>query len=161
FETIAGPRGKRVCLLASRQIELPLAFAGWRPVIVLPDHLCRQGDQKAIGYCLGHEWSHVERGDAWSWYLANAAQLLFFYQPLFWWLRRQLRLCQDFLADARAAEQSAQTVDYAEYLVSLARSRPAAALALGIGDRRSNLNRRITMLLKPPRALERHCPRWW
>jgi beta-lactamase regulating signal transducer with metallopeptidase domain len=41
---------------------------------------------------LAHEWSHVERRDIVSWHLATLTQFLFFYQPLFWWLRRQLRL---------------------------------------------------------------------
>src|SRR5207248_2608213 len=110
-----------------------------------------------------HEWSHVEGRDAWRWYLATVAQFFFFYQPLYWWLRRQLRLCQDYLADARAAEQAPETEDYAEYLVGLARLRlgvPAAA-ALGIGDRRSNLYRRIVMLLNRREPLERRCVWMW
>src|SRR5205085_1321511 len=89
-------------------------------------------------------------------------QLLFFYQPLFWWLRRQLRLCQDYLADARAAEQAAEAEDYAAYLVALARRRLAApAAALGIGDRRSHLYRRVTMLLETRQPLERRCLAPW
>ena len=46
---------------------------------------------------------------------------MLFYQPLFWWLRRQLRLCQDYLADDRAAAL-ASAEDYAAYLVRLARA---------------------------------------
>src|SRR5262249_22755710 len=79
-------------------------------------------------YCLAHEWSHVERRDIVSWHLATLTQFLFFYQPLFWWLRRQLRLCQDYLADARAAEQAVLAEDYADYLVGLARPRLRAPL---------------------------------
>src|SRR5262249_31911667 len=109
------------------------------------------------------EWSHVERRDIWVWYLASLAQFVLFYQPLFWWLRRQLRLCQDYLADARAAEQAPQAEDYAEYLVSLARRRlqGLAVAALGIGDRRSNLYRRILMLVHHREPLERRCFRPW
>jgi protocatechuate 3,4-dioxygenase beta subunit len=162
LDAIAGPAGARVRLLASDRIELPLMFAGWRPVIVLPGALCRSGDGPALRYCLAHEWSHVERRDAWRWYLATLAQLVFFWQPLFWWLRRQLRLCQDYLADARAAALAPEAEDYADYLVGLARRRLALpAVALGIGDRRSNLYRRILMLLHPRQPLERRClPSW-
>jgi beta-lactamase regulating signal transducer with metallopeptidase domain/uncharacterized GH25 family protein len=159
---IAGPRAGRVRLLVSGRVESPLALAGWRPVIVLPAILCRGGNPEALRYCLAHEWSHVERGDAWGWYLATLAQAVLFYQPLFWWLRRQLRLCQDYLADARAAELAPEAEDYAEYLVGLARCRLAVpAVALGIGDRRSNLYRRVTMLLQNREPLERRCFAPW
>jgi uncharacterized GH25 family protein len=158
FRDIAGPAGRGVRLLASDRIALPLMFAAWRPVVLLPGALCRSGDRDALRYCLAHEWSHVERRDAWRWYLAGLAGLVFFYQPLFWWLRRQLRLCQDYLADARAAACAARAEDYAAYLVALARGRRAVpAAALGIGDRRSNLYRRVLMLLCTREPLQRRC----
>jgi len=160
FRAIAGPAGERVRLLASNRLDLPLTYNGRRPVIVLPGCLCDGDDMAALRYCLAHEWSHVERGDIWTWHLTSLVQLLFFYQPLFWWLRRQLRLCQDFLADARAAEQAAMAEDYADYLVGLARRRLAApGLALGMADRCSNLYRRIIMLLHNHQPLEQRC-RW-
>ena len=163
FREIAGPSGDGVRLLASNRIELPLTFTLWRPVIVLPAGLCQDGDPAALRFCLAHEWSHIERWDAWRWYLATLGQLLFFYQPPFWWLRRQLRLCQDYLADARAAEQAPHAADYADFLVSLARALPATTppAALGIGDRRSNLYRRILMLLHNHEPLERRCLMRW
>jgi protocatechuate 3,4-dioxygenase beta subunit len=95
--------------------------------------------------------------------LATLAGLLFFYQPLLWWLRRQLRLCQDYLADARAAEQAPEAADYAAYLLVLARRAlpPPLAGALGLGDRRSHLYRRILMLVAPHQPLERRCLGRW
>ncbi|HVL15099.1 MAG TPA: M56 family metallopeptidase, partial [Gemmata sp.] len=143
---IAGPGADRVRLLVSDAVDAPVALAGWRPVIVLPAGAI--ADRDALAYGLAHEWSHVERGDVWRWYLVAFAQTILFYQPLFWWLRRQLRLAQDYLADARAAAQAEEPTDYAQYLVTLARRRLATpALALGITDRRSNLTRRVHMLL--------------
>ncbi|HUY92284.1 MAG TPA: M56 family metallopeptidase [Pirellulales bacterium] len=160
---LAGSDAARVTLLASPRLDAPIVF-GWRkPVIVLPENLCDGQDPAALRYCLAHEWSHVERGDARVWYLAALAQFAFFYQPLFWSLRRQLRLCQDYLADARAAEQGAAVEDYAEYLLAVARRRLTAqpAPALGFGDRRSNLYRRVVMLVKRREPLERRCRTAW
>ena len=163
LDQIAGPAARRVRLLASDRLDLPVMFGWRRPAIVLPGALCRSGDAEALRYCLAHEWSHVESGDMLGWHLASLAGLLFFYQPLFWWLRRQLRLCQDYLADARAAEQAGVAEDYAAFLVGLARRRLGApvALALGVGDRRSNLYRRVLMLVTTSRPLERRCRRLW
>jgi beta-lactamase regulating signal transducer with metallopeptidase domain len=163
FRELAGPAGQGVQLLVSDAVELPVTFRGRRPIILLPAGLCRSEDVAALRYCLAHEWSHVERRDLWTWYLAGLAQLLFFYQPLLWWLRRQLRLCQDFVADARAAEQAPSAEDYAAYLVGLARRRRGAPVpaALGIGDRRSNLSRRVIMLIQNRQPLERRCLGVW
>ena len=131
-------------------------------MILLPSTLCDGGEPGALRYVLAHEWSHVERRDAWAWNLACLAGLVLFYQPLFWWLRRQLRLCQDYLADARAAA-AGSAEDYAAFLVRLARVRgPGPTIAaLGIGDRRSNLSRRVMMLVQDHEPLERRCRTAW
>ena len=86
------------------------------------------------------------------------AGFVLFYQPLFWWLRRQLRLCQDYLADDRAAAL-ASAEDYAMYLVRLAQARRTVSSlpALGVSDRRSNLYRRVAMLVQDHEPLEHRC----
>jgi beta-lactamase regulating signal transducer with metallopeptidase domain/protocatechuate 3,4-dioxygenase beta subunit len=161
FRAIAGSAGGRVRILVTERIQFPLAFPGWRPIILLPSSLCESGREE-LRYCLAHEWSHIERGDLRRWYLAMLIQFLYFYQPLFWWLRNQLRLCQDFLADAQAARQSSQAEDYADYLVRIARSGAGIpAAALGINDRHSNLYRRIIMLLQPGVPLQERCGKVW
>jgi hypothetical protein len=71
-------------------------------------------------------------------------------------------MCQDYLADARAAD-AGSAEDYAAFLVRLARSQTAGPTvpALGIGDRRSNLYRRVIMLVKDHEPLERRCRATW
>jgi beta-lactamase regulating signal transducer with metallopeptidase domain len=161
FGRMADPGGERVDLLASDRLALPVTFGWRRPVLVLPAALCTTAEWSVLRCCLAHEWSHIERRDIRSWHLATVTQFLVFYQPCFWWLRRQLRLRQDFLADARAAEQAASAEEYATYLLSLARRRLRPSAGLGIGDRRSNLYRRILMLVHNRQPLERSYPRRW
>ena len=134
----AGPAGERVVLLESDRIALPFTYTWARPVILLPAALCDGSEPEALRYVLAHEWSHVERRDAWAWNLACLAGLVLFYQPLFWWLRRQLRLCQDYLADDRAAA-AGSAEDYAAFLVRLARVRRSAPAVARAGDRRPAL----------------------
>ena len=63
-------------------------------------------DEQAVRLALAHEWTHIERATSARGSVAGLARVLFFYQPLVWWLRRQLRLCQDYVADAgRAARR--------------------------------------------------------
>jgi protocatechuate 3,4-dioxygenase beta subunit len=162
FAGLTGPGGEPVVLLESDRIALPFTYTWARPVILLPTTLCDAGDPGALRYVLAHEWSHVERRDAWAWNFTCLAGLVLFYQPLFWWLRRQLRLCQDYLADARAAA-AGSAEDYAAFLVRLARVRRSgpAIQAPGIGDRRSNLTRRVIMLVQDHEPLERRCRAAW
>jgi Zn-dependent protease with chaperone function len=162
FREISGPVGRAVLLQESQTVDLPFTFTWLRPVIVLPTALCDGRDSDELRFCLAHEWSHIERRDARAWNLAAVAGFVLFYQPLFWWLRRQLRLCQDFLADDRAAAV-ASAEDYATYLVRLARAhRPGLSLpALGVSDRRSNVYRRIAMLLQDHEPLEHQCRTLW
>ncbi len=162
FHEIGGHEAHRAVVLESDTVTLPFTFTWIRPVIVLPSALCSEADSRELRFCLAHEWSHIERRDACAWNLATLAGCVLFYQPLFWWLRRQLRLCQDYLADDRAAALTSAE-DYATYLVCLARgSRTITVLpVLGVSDRRSNLYRRITMLVQDHEPLEGRCRAAW
>ena len=118
--------------------------------------------EQALRWALAHEWTHVERHDVRAWFAAGLVRLLFFYQPLIWWLRRQLRLCQDYVADAQASRQGPQTEDYAEFLTAraVAGSWRPVMIGLGMGARKSELFRRVVMLVEKP-PLESRAPRLW
>lgn len=160
---VAGPGARRALLLSSSRVDTPITFGWRRPVIVLPEALCRRGDDMALRYALAHEWSHVERRDVMTWQLTALVQILYFYLPLFWRLRRRLRLCQDYLADRRASQQGDAVEDYADYLVAFALGRimtpPFPALAFS--DRRSDLYRRVVMLVERREKLEFRSPPGW
>ena len=106
---------------------------------------------KALRWSLAHEWTHIERHDFRAWLTAGLARVLFFYHPLVWWLRRQLRLCQDFLADDRAARQATTARRLRGVSHGLGRSRlagPGAERRLGMGSSKSELYRRVVMLVQ-------------
>ncbi len=169
---IAGRRSDRVRLLVSRRAKQPFASVGvavqlppqratWRrSVIVLPEDLC--DDEQAVRWALAHEWAHIERHHFRAWFVAGLVRVLFYYQPLVWWLRRHLRLCQDFVADARASREASQPEDYAEFLTlrATAGSHHPAMVGLGMGFRQPDLCRRVVMLVQNP-PLESRTPRLW
>lgn len=159
LQTVAGPSAQKVRLLVSSRAGQPFTFGLRRPVIVLPEALAA-GDQRRLRWALAHEWSHVARGDSGSWSLVGVVRIVFFYQPLVWWLRSQLRLAQDYLADVAAAEpESAE--DYAEFLTKWAAGRRSPAYGLGILGSRSELSRRVIMLVQGRRRLAPRCSRGW
>ncbi|HEV3137316.1 MAG TPA: M56 family metallopeptidase, partial [Pirellulales bacterium] len=160
---IAGPRSDRVSLVVSSRAGQPCAFAWRRVTIVLPRELCNPEDSQKLRWALAHEWSHVERGDVWSWSASGIVRWFYFYQPLVWWLRRHLQLSQDFVADSQAAHSGKLPEDYAEFLTSWSAgySRPTLAAGLGIGGRISDLKRRVVMLVENHHPLETASPRKW
>ena len=34
----------------------------WPSLIVLPEELCKGGQEQAVAWAVGHEWTHIERG---------------------------------------------------------------------------------------------------
>jgi beta-lactamase regulating signal transducer with metallopeptidase domain len=157
---IAGPAADRVTLLVSPRARQPFTFGWRRAVILLPAEMCNSAlTTPELRWSLAHEYSHVVHGDVCIWSLAGLVRTVYFYQPLCWWLRAQLRLCQDYLADAAAAGVTSPEA-YAEFLTTRAAGRPLA-YGLGIAAGKSDLVRRVAMLVKNRKTLESRCPWWW
>lgn len=142
----------------------PVSYGLWKPTILLPPAFCNEGDPEKLRWILAHELTHLRRRDAWGCLLLALGGALFFHVPWFWWMKRHVRLAQEYLADAAAA-QIANAVEYAQYLVSLTTltSRPtlASSQAAGVFESPSDLYRRVHMLLHQRNVIERGAPRWW
>jgi beta-lactamase regulating signal transducer with metallopeptidase domain len=158
WNQVTDGRGQHVKLLASAAVDTPLTFGWLKPVVVIPQSIAGS-DSAVMRFCLAHEWTHVERADILSWRGMWVSQLLLWYQPLFWTLRRELRICQDVIADGRSTPDRDAAISYSEMLLGFAKKRQplAWAGALGMFDHPSQLMRRITMLLQRPNALRWQC----
>jgi beta-lactamase regulating signal transducer with metallopeptidase domain len=152
-------RGRSVRLLVSAEVSTPLTYGSLWPTVIVPEPIA-SGEVAALRFCLAHEWSHVENGDFLGWRLASLCQFLLWFQPSFWALRRELRVCQDFLADNRAAGDGRDAIEYSQLLMAFARQRMGRPVAGAIPfvDRSSQLSRRIKMLLASPTALRARSP---
>jgi beta-lactamase regulating signal transducer with metallopeptidase domain len=147
-------------LRLSRRLRVPVCFGLRQPTVVLPEVLDYTADETALRWVFAHELTHLRRRDPWSYWALGLAQAVYFYLPWFWWLRRQVHLCQEYIADAAAAREGAAADEYAEFLVSLAK-RPATPLgATGLGSS-SDLMRRVQMLLNSTTRVQGTCPRRW
>lgn len=162
FGEMSGQPGRRVRLLVSDRAQSPVTWGLWRPVILLPSSWPKEKTAAELQFALAHEWSHIEQRDVSACYLALIAEFVCFYQPAFWWLRWKLALCQDHIADARAAERAAAPEDYASFLLVLARQRAGHSVpgAPAICSRRSHLFRRVSMLCSSEAIIRRCTFRW-
>ncbi len=149
-------RGSRSAarLLISDEIETPIAFGLFRPVVLVPRKLAGN-DIRPLRFCLAHEWAHLSRGDLLAWWFSHLCQFVMWPQPLYWRLRRELRICQDILADDGATSAGRDSVEYSELLLGLAKqhmARPVAG-AIAFVDGSSQISRRIRTMLSPTMVL--------
>lgn len=135
--------------VSSARVRSPVCVGFFRPLVVLPKRLADSADETALRWVLAHELDHLRRGDTRTAHWVGVARAVFFFLPWFWLLRRDLGLCQEYLADAAAADMGANPADYAAFLVDLSAGRntrrPLAAARMRAG--KSDLFRRVHMLL--------------
>lgn len=154
-------------LCVSDRISAPVALGLRRPAIILPAAFATQDNpamRSNVLPVLAHEWAHIANGDLRTLAASRWLLVLLWPQPLFWLLRRALRLDQETLADAAAAEVAGR-VSYAEQLLGWARTAtapaPRMAGAVGLWEGPSQLKRRIATLLDEKLTVLRQCSRRW
>lgn len=167
FAEMAWPRRTR--LVVTDRVQVPFSVGLLRPTVVLPTGLVEQATTEELRWVLAHELAHVARQDTRTCWLFILGQVLFFYLPWFWWLRRQVRLSQEYIADAAALDWAGSPADYAQFLVGWARpkggadeaSRRPPAMATPVTGSGSDLFRRVTMMLESKKPCEARVSRSW
>ena len=159
-------------LLVSDRTTRPVLLGWLRPAILIPPGLDEPEAADRLRLSLLHELAHAENLDHRFGPAATLAQAIWFFLPPVWWIRDQMKLDQEFLADRRAVAHFGTSGGYASSLVELASSaepggsggpspidgpRPAHRAA-GVA---SALFQRVLMLLKCPFAIEGRTPLWW
>jgi hypothetical protein len=157
-------------VLVSDRVETPLCFGVLRPTVVLPRSLAMTGSADELRWALAHEFEHLTRGDPRTAVWVGVGRAVLFFVPWFWAVRRELGLAQEYLADAAAAAAGGEPVDYAAFLVNLSgrpsgppesrRTRVALSAAHAARAGKTDLFRRVNMVLNTGGELSRRCPRW-
>lgn len=156
---------RRARLLISPTLPTAVALGIFRPTILLPRQLVDAADPTALRTILAHELAHIRHGDLRLLALCRGLFVLLWANPLFWLMRRRLRLDQETLADAAAAQVTTRHA-YAEQLVDWAKRcatdrPPALAAAVGLWESPSQLRHRIAVLLDDRLTIWRECSRQW
>ncbi len=128
-------------VLLSSAVENAIALGVFRPTILLSSKINAADDQGGLEAVLAHEWAHIRNGDLRLLAVSRLMLLLLFANPVYWLLRRNVRLDQELVADAKAARETGRE-NYAAGLVTWARSRLEVTAcripdALAICERRS------------------------
>jgi beta-lactamase regulating signal transducer with metallopeptidase domain len=165
LDRLVSPKDRPPRLKASERIATAVALLAWRPHILLAARSMREDNKSAVRAALAHEWAHIRHGDLWLLALERLLLPVFCLHPLFWLLRRHIRIDQELLADAAAAGDA--PVEYAQALLNWAKAENSAAApgfgiaALSLWDHPSSLSRRVEMLLHPQPCLAAGRSRLW
>ncbi|HTL06155.1 MAG TPA: M56 family metallopeptidase, partial [Gemmatimonadales bacterium] len=149
--------GRRVRLLGSERISVPMTWGLIRPVILLPQGGGGWSAERRHAVLL-HELAHVARWDYATQLAARLCCALYWFNPLVWVAARALRSERERACDDRVLAAGARASAYAGELLELARSSfgdtsPGVALAMA---RRSELEGRLLAILNP--AIRRESP---
>ncbi len=133
---------------------VPFTFGLWRPRILLSAD-CMEWAPLRKRAVLLHELAHIKRRDLWSQMVAACATALWWFQPLCWLSRWNLRRESERACDALVLSFGVRPSDYASELLDIARSftkgqRWSSAAALTMA-RRSELEGRLYAILDPQR----------
>lgn len=143
--------GSRARVVLHGRLPRPLVGGLRRPWILLPEHLADEEQAGVARSVLLHECGHVEHGDLRERWLHALACILFWFHPLFWVVRARVRFASELLADAYVT-RTTKTTEYAREILTLAERRQRMTLGglffPTLFTRRSELYRRITMLLR-------------
>lgn len=161
YREIARPFGRVPDLRVSDRVRGPMLLGALRPVIVIPPTLDDSGRLEEARLSLLHELEHSRRGDLRSAVLASVVQACWPVLPMVWWIRAQLLLDQEFLADREASARFGPTAAYASSLVTLASDPAHVGASVVEGGTRTPLMLRVLMLLKSPFSVETRVPGWW
>jgi beta-lactamase regulating signal transducer with metallopeptidase domain len=130
----------------------PFLWACGRVRLIWPAQLADESHLDAWRGVVVHELAHLKRRDHWVGWLELVAGCMWWWNPLFWYVRSQLRENAELACDAWVVEAlPGGRRQYAEALLAVCEhiSRPqVSAVAIGVGGARRTLERRLTMILK-------------
>jgi len=144
-----------VNLLFSADLAVPVTTGILRPVVLLPEGSHRWNEERRRVILL-HELAHVKRADWLALLLGSTAAALYWFHPLAWTIRVQMRKDCERACDDLVLAAGTRASVYAAHLLSIIRSlrlshqraMPAVAMA-----RRSYWDGRMRAILDP--AVER------
>jgi len=140
---------RRVKLLISQYIQVPVMIGFLKPVILLPVAMFNSLTAEQLEAILLHELAHIKRND----YLLNIFQsiveTILFFNPFVWWISKNIRLEREHCCDDLVLTNQVQPLHYAKALVALEEYRLTVnALAMAAADNKQHLFHRIKRIME-------------
>lgn len=136
-------------VLQSPKFTIPFIFGVFRPVLVLPEKMCRADYASRLPGILAHELSHVRSSDfAWN-LILRAVSIPLWFHPLAWRIASAHRAACDAVCDAVSASYLGDVRSYCRTLAKVALEDATSATFPAVGlamARRCEVRRRVAAL---------------
>lgn len=139
-------------LLETDAVNGPVLLGAVRPKLLLPTGFLRAVSRDQLRHVLLHELAHFRRGDIWAGWLMNVLLVVYWFNPVLWWLRLRVLRDRECACDATVLKRLAgsERSAYGHTLLDLADAAlpspqwlPSMASVL---ETSTNLTRRIEMI---------------
>jgi HEAT repeat protein/beta-lactamase regulating signal transducer with metallopeptidase domain len=107
---------RRVTLLETDRIKVPVVFGVSRPRLMLPSQ-AKLWPRERLRAIFIHELGHVKRHDILFLFLAKLACAMYWFNPLVWIMERNLFLASECACDDLVIARHFEPADYAEHLM--------------------------------------------
>jgi beta-lactamase regulating signal transducer with metallopeptidase domain len=141
---------RKVTLLLSSRVNVPVVMGAIRPVILLPVATISQLTPQQLEAIVLHELAHIRRHD----YLINVVQTLLetalFFNPFVWLISRAIRRERELCCDDLVVSCAAEPIHYARALANLAQLATASGntLSLAASGQKNELLTRIKRIME-------------
>ncbi|MEO1052772.1 MAG: M56 family metallopeptidase [Bacteroidota bacterium] len=142
---------RKVKLVGSDKIQVPLTFGWLKPVVLVPVQASNWSDEQ-LNQMFLHELAHIKRWDYFTHLMVNLCTMIFWYNPLVWWMAKRHNTTMEMACDDLVLDQKVKASAYAMQLVEIARGTTQnnrirkRAVAL---SSHSGLSKRIHSILSP------------
>jgi beta-lactamase regulating signal transducer with metallopeptidase domain len=130
--------------------------SGWRPTLLVPESILTGIEPSGRRLLLLHELLHIRHHDHAVRWFAVVVLALYWWNPFAWWAVRRLHGTEEECCDAGVLDFHPHECEgYGKALLAVSEfvscgSLPPTALSIGV-ERKSNLKRRLTMILSGTR----------
>ena len=143
-----------VVRVVSGRLPPMIWFVAWRPVLILPASLIEAIGRPQRTTLIAHELAHLRRRDHWMRLLELVVTTLYWWHPVAWWARAQLRQAEEARCDAFVIMRFPKLkrayleaiLDVIDFLAGA--FPPIPALASGFGRAAIPLQRRLEMMVR-------------
>ena len=142
---------KRIIGKLSTQIQSPLVFGHFKPILLFPFALLSKLTPEQIEAVILHELAHIKRND----YILNIFQIfievVFYFHPVTWWLTSIIKGEREHICDDEAAgKELNQKLSYAKALLIIQENNTISSIgSLAFAKKPSEMYLRIKRILEP------------
>ena len=142
---------KKVALLESAQVKVPMIIGYLRPVILMPVGAVNSLSTAEVEAILAHELAHVYRNDYLLNILQSIIEILYYFNPAVWWIAAVIRTERENCCDDIAVNFCGNSLTYAKALVGLQElNHRTPNLVLTFSGGKHQLLNRVRRILNQP-----------